>query len=130
MILVVLAVLVILFVLFPLLGIALWALLSTIVVGLILGALGRLVVPGKQRIGLLGTVGAGLSGSILGGFLGQHVLDIGHVLTVLLELGVAAVVVVALVTYQRHVGHSGSQKAVGPSWLTTDDRRSSGGSWR
>jgi uncharacterized membrane protein YeaQ/YmgE (transglycosylase-associated protein family) len=84
-----------LFVALPLAGMALWALWTTIVVGLILGALGRLVVPGPQRIGLLATLIAGLCGSILGGFLGQHVLDAGRFVTVLLEIGVAALAVAA-----------------------------------
>jgi uncharacterized membrane protein YeaQ/YmgE (transglycosylase-associated protein family) len=129
MILLALAIVVILFVALPLLGLTLWALLSTIVVGLIIGALGRLVVPGKQRIGVLPTVFAGLSGGILGGFLGAHVLSIGHVLTVLLEVGIAAVVVLALVSYQRRHEHSGPPSTGDPSWLSSD-RHSSGNSWR
>lgn len=124
-----LAVMVILFVALPLIGMALWALLSTVVVGLIIGGLGRLVVPGKQPIGVLGTLGAGLSGSILGGFLGQHVLAIGHILSVLLEVGIAAAVVVGLVALQRRHAHSQSQTATNPSWQGTD-RQSSGSSWR
>ena len=82
-------------------GLALWALWTTIVVGLIIGALARLVVPGPQRIGFLATVMAGLSGSIVGGFLGQHVLGVGGFATLLLEIGVAALVVVALVRAGR-----------------------------
>lgn len=124
MILLVLAVMVILFVALPLIGMALWALLSTVVVGFIIGGLGRLVVPGKQRIGLLGTLAAGLSGSILGGFIANHVLSIGHILSVLLEIGIAGVVVVALVALQRHFEHSGSPLPTGLSWLTTDHRSS------
>jgi uncharacterized membrane protein YeaQ/YmgE (transglycosylase-associated protein family) len=97
MILALFVVLVVLFVALPVIGLALWALLTTIVVGLVIGGLARLVVPGPQRIGFLATVMAGLSGSILGGFLGQHVLDVGGFATLLLEIGVAAAVVVALV---------------------------------
>jgi uncharacterized membrane protein YeaQ/YmgE (transglycosylase-associated protein family) len=87
------------------------------------------VVPGKQRIGVLPTVFAGLSGGILGGFLGAHVLSIGPVLTVLLEVGIAAVVVLALVSYQRRHEHSGPPSTGDPSWLSSD-RHSSGNSWR
>jgi uncharacterized membrane protein YeaQ/YmgE (transglycosylase-associated protein family) len=95
MFLILFVILLALFVALPLAGMALWALWTTIVVGLILGALGRLIVPGPQRIGLLATLIAGLCGSILGGFLGQHVLDAGRFVTVLLEIGVAAVAVAA-----------------------------------
>jgi uncharacterized membrane protein YeaQ/YmgE (transglycosylase-associated protein family) len=88
-----LLVLIALFVVLPLIGIALWAILSTIVVGLVLGGLGRLVVPGSQPIGFLRTVLSGLCGSIVGGFVGQHVLGLGWLATVLIEVGVAALLV-------------------------------------
>jgi uncharacterized membrane protein YeaQ/YmgE (transglycosylase-associated protein family) len=38
-----------------------------IVAGLIIGALARLLLPGKQKIGLLWTLGLGLLGSVIGG---------------------------------------------------------------
>ena len=103
-ILAIFAVLVILFVVLPLIGMALWALVSTIVVGFVLGALGRLVVPGAQPIGFLATVGAGLCGSILGGFLGQHVLHVHWLGTVLLEIVIAAAAVSVWAGRARHVG--------------------------
>jgi uncharacterized membrane protein YeaQ/YmgE (transglycosylase-associated protein family) len=40
-----------------------------IVVGLIAGLLARLLVPGKDRIGLLGTILLGIAGSFVGGFI-------------------------------------------------------------
>ncbi len=40
-----------------------------IVAGLIIGALARLILPGKQRIGLLFTLLLGVIGSIIGGTL-------------------------------------------------------------
>jgi uncharacterized membrane protein YeaQ/YmgE (transglycosylase-associated protein family) len=42
-------------------------LLSAVVVGLVLGALGRLVVPGRQPIGCLLTIVVGILAAILGG---------------------------------------------------------------
>jgi uncharacterized membrane protein YeaQ/YmgE (transglycosylase-associated protein family) len=38
-----------------------------IVAGLIIGALARLLLPGKQKIGLLWTLGLGIAGSLIGG---------------------------------------------------------------
>lgn len=38
-----------------------------IVAGLIIGALARLILPGKQNIGLLWTLGLGVVGSVIGG---------------------------------------------------------------
>ncbi len=43
---------------------------SLIVVGLIAGAVARLLVPGKQDIGVLMTIVLGIVGSFIGGFLG------------------------------------------------------------
>jgi uncharacterized membrane protein YeaQ/YmgE (transglycosylase-associated protein family) len=103
-ILAIFAVLVILFVVLPLIGMALWALISTVVVGLILGALGRLVVPGTQPIGFLATVGAGLCGSIIGGFVGQHVLHGHWFATLLLEILVAALLVAVMAGRNRRLG--------------------------
>ena len=40
-----------------------------LVVGLIAGAIARLLVPGKDPMGLLGTIGVGVLGSFVGGFL-------------------------------------------------------------
>ena len=45
-------------------------LLSIIVVGLIAGALARLLVPGRQNISVLMTIVLGILGSFVGGFLG------------------------------------------------------------
>jgi uncharacterized membrane protein YeaQ/YmgE (transglycosylase-associated protein family) len=40
-----------------------------IVVGLIAGMLARLLVPGRDRIGILGTIVLGIVGSFVGGFI-------------------------------------------------------------
>ena len=44
--------------------------ITLIVVGLIAGAVARLLVPGKQDIGILMTIVLGIVGSFIGGFLG------------------------------------------------------------
>ena len=44
--------------------------IGMIIIGLIAGALARLVVPGPDSIGLVGTLLLGLVGSAIGGFLG------------------------------------------------------------
>jgi uncharacterized membrane protein YeaQ/YmgE (transglycosylase-associated protein family) len=45
--------------------------LSWIVFGLIVGALAKLVMPGKDPGGIIITMLLGIAGSLLGGFLGQ-----------------------------------------------------------
>jgi uncharacterized membrane protein YeaQ/YmgE (transglycosylase-associated protein family) len=107
------AVFVILFIALPLIGIALWALVSASVTGLIIGALARLVVPGTRGLGIVPTVLLGLVGSIVGGFLGDHVLDVNGLVTVLLEVGVAAVAVALFAGHRRQVRGPGERYAIG-----------------
>lgn len=47
-----------------------WFLLWLLVVGLIGGFVARLVVPGRDPMGILGTILLGVVGSFIGGFLG------------------------------------------------------------
>jgi uncharacterized membrane protein YeaQ/YmgE (transglycosylase-associated protein family) len=53
-----------------------------IVIGLIVGLIARLLVPGRDSIGLLGTILLGIVGSFVGGFLQQliqfHHLEVTH----------------------------------------------------
>jgi len=44
--------------------------ISLIVIGIIAGALARLIVPGKQDLSILMTIVLGIVGSFVGGFLG------------------------------------------------------------
>jgi uncharacterized membrane protein YeaQ/YmgE (transglycosylase-associated protein family) len=48
------------------LGLIVWL----IIIGLIAGAIARLLVPGRDPIGILGTILLGIVGSFVGGFLG------------------------------------------------------------
>src|SRR5438445_8610055 len=86
-------VLLILFVVLPIVGFALWALLSAIVVGAVIGLLARLILPRRTPIGALPTVLLGWIGSILGGYIGEQSLDLSWFPTVLIEIGVAAVLI-------------------------------------
>ena len=45
--------------------------LGFLVAGLIIGALARLIKPGKQDLGILATLGLGFVGSIIGGLIAQ-----------------------------------------------------------
>jgi uncharacterized membrane protein YeaQ/YmgE (transglycosylase-associated protein family) len=44
---------------------------GTIIVGLIVGALARLLLPGRQKMGLILTCLLGIAGSLIAGFVGQ-----------------------------------------------------------
>ena len=45
--------------------------IGTIVIGLIVGALARLLMPGDQKMGWIMTILLGIGGSFLAGFIGQ-----------------------------------------------------------
>jgi uncharacterized membrane protein YeaQ/YmgE (transglycosylase-associated protein family) len=66
-----------------------WAL-----VGLVIGALARLVLPGAQPIGWLATIGAGIAGALLGGIVG-NAFGWGGLLELLLAIAAAALLIVA-----------------------------------
>lgn len=53
----------------------LFLLLGLLVSGLVIGALGRLVVPGRQPIGVGATIAVGIVGSLLGGLVARYALD-------------------------------------------------------
>ena len=64
------------------------------VLGIVFGALGRLIVPGPQPIGVLATISCGLVGSLVGGIVGQAA-DLHRLATLLVEIGIAAIAVAA-----------------------------------
>lgn len=69
-----------------------------IIGGAIVGALGRLVVPGPNPIGFVRTVLAGWAGSFLGGLVGRLVFGWRYRYSALLAL-VVAVACTALIVY-------------------------------
>jgi len=51
------------------------SIIGWLVLGLVAGALARLLVPGRDPMGLLGTMLLGLAGSLVGGFLADLLFD-------------------------------------------------------
>ena len=76
---------------------------SLIIGGLIIGALGRLVVPGRQPIGLLRTILAGVAGSFLGAVVARAIwrLPQQHRLGVIILEVLAAALIVYLLAGRR-----------------------------
>ena len=58
--------------------------------GLIIGALGRLVLPGRQDISLLATALIGIAASLLGGIL-ANAFDAGGIIQFLVAVALAAI---------------------------------------
>ncbi|KUO15615.1 GlsB/YeaQ/YmgE family stress response membrane protein [Streptomyces dysideae] len=74
--------------------------ISAIVIGIVIGVLGRLVIPGRQRIGILWTILVGIAAALLGSAIanGFDVADTEGVDWVewLIQIGLAALGVAAL----------------------------------
>lgn len=78
-----------------------------IIVGLIAGALARLLVPGKDPIGILGTILLGIAGSFVGGFLENlieyHTLSITQFHTTgIIGSVIGAIVLLLLIRMSGH----------------------------
>jgi len=70
-------------------------LLWWIIIGVLIGALARLLIPGKQTIGWLATAGIGIAGALLGGII-AHAIDVGGFLQFLIAVALAAIGVLLL----------------------------------
>ena len=68
-----------------------------LIVGLIAGAIARLVVPGRDQMGVLGTLGLGVVGSFVGGFLQNLVFLHGVSLFALHPSGIIASIIGSII---------------------------------
>ena len=70
---------------------------TAILAGIVIGALGRLIIPGRQAIGWILTFALGLIGAVVGGFLAEG-MDVDVWWQVLIFQVVMAAILVALVS--------------------------------
>jgi uncharacterized membrane protein YeaQ/YmgE (transglycosylase-associated protein family) len=82
-----------------LIGLA-FSLLWLTLTGLVIGALGRLVLPGRQDISLLATALVGIAASLLGGILAD-VFDVGWVIQFLVAVALAAIGITLFASSER-----------------------------
>lgn len=85
-----------------------FAILGWMLFGLIVGALARLIVPGRQQMGLLMTMLMGIVGSFVGGFLGSLLMG-GDLMQASGWIGslIGAIIVVGVYSWstQRRLTH-------------------------
>ncbi len=82
--------------------------LGLILVGLVIGVLARLIVPGKQRLSLLATLLLGVAGAVIGGVLAS-LLGMGSI-TELNVVGFVLAVVAAVLLIGVAEGVSGRSR--------------------
>jgi uncharacterized membrane protein YeaQ/YmgE (transglycosylase-associated protein family) len=88
-----------------------------ILIGLVVGAVARLVIPGRQHIGIILTILIGIVAAIIGGILTAALLGAGHtVITFIVAVLAAALIVSAFTThgYGRYRSRSRSRRR--PAW--------------
>jgi uncharacterized membrane protein YeaQ/YmgE (transglycosylase-associated protein family) len=82
-----------------LIGLA-FSLLWLALTGLIIGALGRLVLPGRQEISLIATALVGIAASLLGGILAD-LFDVGWLIQFLVAVALAALGITVFASTER-----------------------------
>ncbi|HSJ10150.1 MAG TPA: GlsB/YeaQ/YmgE family stress response membrane protein [Longimicrobiales bacterium] len=76
--------------------------LAWMLFGLIAGGIAKFIMPGKDPGGCLGTVIIGIMGAVIGGFVGNRLLDIGSVTGFnLRSFGIAILGTIILLTLYR-----------------------------
>jgi uncharacterized membrane protein YeaQ/YmgE (transglycosylase-associated protein family) len=74
-----------------------------LITGLVIGGLARLLVPGRQRIGLGLTLLIGIAGALFGGIVTAAILGPGHVVITFI---VALIVAALLISATTHRGYA------------------------
>jgi uncharacterized membrane protein YeaQ/YmgE (transglycosylase-associated protein family) len=69
--------------------------IAWLVIGLVIGGLARLLVPGRQHIGLLMTMLIGIVAAVLGGIITTALLGAGHTLITFIVALIAAAFLVS-----------------------------------
>jgi uncharacterized membrane protein YeaQ/YmgE (transglycosylase-associated protein family) len=80
-----------------------------LLIGLVIGGLARLLVPGRQHIGLIMTILIGIVAAVLGGIITTAIIGAGHaIITFVVALVAAALLVSAFTTrgYGRYRSRS------------------------
>jgi uncharacterized membrane protein YeaQ/YmgE (transglycosylase-associated protein family) len=75
------------------------AIIAWLIIGLVIGGLAHLLVPGRQRIGILLTLLFGIVGALIGGFVTAAILGTGHLIITAIVSVVVAAVLIAVVSH-------------------------------
>ena len=86
--------------------------LGLIVVGLVIGALARLLKPGRQRMSILATMLLGVAGAIIGGLIADW-LDVGSITELNFWGFLFALIVAVLLIGVAEAVSAGRNRAVG-----------------
>jgi uncharacterized membrane protein YeaQ/YmgE (transglycosylase-associated protein family) len=82
--------------------ITLAAILTWLLVGLVIGGLAHLLVPGRNRVGIMATIGFGIVGALAGGVVTAALLGPGHTIITFIVALIVAALLIAAVTNRGH----------------------------
>ena len=81
-----------------------FSLLWLALTGVVVGALGRLVLPGRQNISVLMTALVGIGASLLGGIL-ANIFDVGWLVQFIVAVGLAAIGITLFASSEQRRRH-------------------------
>jgi uncharacterized membrane protein YeaQ/YmgE (transglycosylase-associated protein family) len=77
------------------------AIIVWLIIGLVIGGIAHLLVPGRQRIGILLTLLIGIVGALIGGFITAAILGAGHLIITFIVALIVAAVLISAVSHPR-----------------------------
>ena len=85
-----------------------------LIVGLVIGGIAHLLVPGRQRIGILRTLLFGIAGALVGGVVTAALLGPGHLIITFVVSLVVSALLISAVARPRGRRHLYSRPRRGP----------------
>lgn len=77
------------------------AIIAWLIIGLVIGAVAHLLVPGRQRIGIILTILFGIVGALIGGIVTAAILGPGHLIIAFIVALVVAALLITAVSHPR-----------------------------
>lgn len=77
------------------------AIIAWLITGLVIGAVAHLLVPGRQRIGILLTMLIGIAGALVGGVVTAAILGPGHLIISFVVSLIVAALLISAVSHPR-----------------------------
>jgi len=77
------------------------AIIAWLITGLVIGGIAHLLVPGRQRIGILRTLLIGIAGALIGGFITAAILGAGHLIISFIVALVVSALLISVVSHPR-----------------------------
>jgi uncharacterized membrane protein YeaQ/YmgE (transglycosylase-associated protein family) len=78
------------------------ALITWLIIGLVIGGLAHLLVPGRQRIGIAATLLFGIVGALAGGIITAAIVGAGHLIITIIVSVIVAAVLIAVVSHPHN----------------------------